>query len=122
MDPNTEREISFENTFAAFESMRNKIRMREEMRTKISSTFIERTVLSDDESKTSSKCHSPDSGYSSENIMHPVVIENETNDAEVNEATETSKESTSEPRKEQNSTKKEQVCESYELFNISDSH
>lgn len=86
MDSNTEHEISVEYALAEAEFLRNVHRILEQMHTKISSMFIEEIVSNDDKSKSSGQYHSPDSGYLSEKIAHPFVIENETNDnVEMNE-------------------------------------
>lgn len=130
MDPNSERKVSVENALAEFESLRNKLRMLKEMHTKISSTFIEGTVFSDNESESKSKCHSPDSGFSNEKLAHLLVIENETNDSDkVTEVpvieldnTESSKESTNKFSKKQKAKKEKQVRAFYKLINISDFH
>lgn len=140
MERNTEREISVENGLAETECLRNENQILEQGHTKISSKFNDESVSSDAESKWSSQCHSPDSGYSSEIIADPLVVENKTNDkVESNEVpeielnyndtdvtvttTKSSSKCTIERSKEPTSKKQEQVCEFQKLIfiiNLSD--
>lgn len=135
MDRNTEREISVESGLAETECLRNEKLILEQAHTKIPSKFNDESVSSDDQSKSSSQCHSPDSGYSSGKIAHPLVIENETNDKIESDAvpgielnyndtevtvstTELSSECTIEPSIVPTSKEQQQVCEFHKLITM----